>query len=109
MSSSIAKFVLFADDTTVLLQQKTLHEATVEVETEFCKIYHCLNGNKLSLKISKTKVVIFDFKISNTANDYLNLAGTPASSSSNTKFLETIINKKLSWNDHILNISKKVA
>ena len=109
MSSSIAKFVLFADDTTVLFQQKTLNEAIVQAETEFCKIYHWLNANKLSLNISKTKVVIFDFKMSSTSNVYLNLAGTPVSPSSNTKFLGTIIDNKLSWNDHILDVSKKVA
>lgn len=93
---------------TLLLYSNRKHfmRLSLRQKLSFAK-FISLNGNNLSLSISKTKVVIFDFKISNTANDCLNLAGTPASPSSNTKFLETIINKKLSWNDHILNISKK--
>ena len=108
-SSHKGNFVLFADDTTVLFQNDNLQDAIIEAENEFSHILNWLNANKLSLNIKKTKVLIFDNKIPCTTDIILNIGGTLVSSTSTAKFLGTIIDNKLNWNDHISFVSKKIA
>ena len=68
VSSSKADFFLFADDTTLLFQNKDLQPALTETMDEFKNIAIWLRANKLSLNITKTKVLIFDRRISNPSN-----------------------------------------
>lgn len=53
------KFILFADDTTILYSGKNLQLLVNEITAELEKIKQWFNQNKLSLNIMKTKVMLF--------------------------------------------------
>ena len=68
LSSHIAQFILFADDTSVLFKSNDLSSLTVNVNSELIKHSHWISANKLSLNISNTKCMLFQ----NTQNQILN-------------------------------------
>ena len=78
-------------------------------QQEFSHIVDWLNANKLSLNLNKTKLLIFDNKVSNTENISLTLNNTRVPASRHAKFLGTIIDCKLSWKEHISSVCSKIA
>ena len=58
-SSSIFKFIMFADDTTVLASHKNLNVLIDTLNVELSKISTWFKCNKLSLNISKTNFMHF--------------------------------------------------
>ena len=57
--SKILNFYLFADDTNIYYESKSLHELERTVNKELCKLYFWLNVNRLSLNIDKTNFIVF--------------------------------------------------
>ncbi|KAJ8033385.1 hypothetical protein HOLleu_23609 [Holothuria leucospilota] len=68
-----------------------------------------LAANKLSLNINKTKLLVFDKIKGDTPQFTLRFKDTLITSSSSTKFLGVTIDNKLSWQEHITNVTKSVA
>ena len=60
--STIMKFVLFADDTNLLLHDTNLNNLIVNANIEIQKISDWLKINKLSLNIKKTHFILFHFR-----------------------------------------------
>ena len=102
-SSTKARYFLFADDTTILFQNNNLDIAFSDATN------NSLKSNKLSLNTAKTKIIIFDNKITNNCNISICLDGVDILTSPTTKFLGTIIDSKLNWKAHICDVSKKIA
>ena len=107
-SSTILKFYLFADDTTIFysskkspkLQQQTLN-------TELNKVNSWLNCNKLCLNVGKSCYLKFSL-LPQTTNFAVNIAKKPLTKKSVTKYLGVLIDDKLTWKEHILNINLKI-
>lgn len=57
--SKILKFVVFADDTSILCSGVDLQQLLEVANTEFSKLKCWFDANKLSLNLSKTKVMLF--------------------------------------------------
>ena len=70
-SSSLLNFILFADDTTVYIQDPDHEKAVETLSFEFQKVYTWLAANKLSLNVIKTKCMIF-ISVKRTPQDYTN-------------------------------------
>jgi len=111
-SSSIMKFILFADDTTLLASNKSLSALMNLVNEELHVINEWLKTNKLSLNIAKTHYIIFREKteavsVSNT--NLITINNTVISKVPSTKFLRRPIeiNSEFTWKDHIKSITKK--
>ena len=68
-----------------------------------------LKANNLYLNIKKTHFMIFSSKNKPHPNMNINIDGEIINEKSRTKFLGVIIDNKLSWKDHILYISGKLA
>ena len=108
LSSSILKFFLFADDTTIFyssnqsskIQQQTLN-------TELNKVNMWLNCNKLSLNIGKSSYLKFSL-LPSSPDDIIKMGDKPLTKKSVTKYLGVLIDDKLRWKDHIQNINLKV-
>ena len=58
-SSKVFSFHLFADDTSILCEHKSLNELQDIVNIELSKLSKWLNTNRLSLNVKKTNFVIF--------------------------------------------------
>ena len=59
MSSPVFKFILFADDTSLFYSHKNKHDAVDILNSELSKISQWLAANKLSLNVSKSKLLVF--------------------------------------------------
>jgi len=57
-TSSLLKFILFADDTTILFSAKTLFDLITCINCELAKVSEWFKVNKLSLNVTKTNFMI---------------------------------------------------
>ena len=62
LSSDNCKFTLFADDTSLFYSHKNKAEGTKILNAELSKIAQWLAANKLSLNVSKSKLLVFGNK-----------------------------------------------
>ena len=86
-----------------------MHDVIQVLTREFSHIYDWLIANKLTLNIAKTKLLLFDNRISDPTKLSISLSGTPITPSLHANFLGTIIDCKLTWKNHISFVSNKVA
>ena len=113
-SSSILKFILFADDTSLL---DTINLSispngnfnNERLNCELIKIYDWLAVNRLSLNVSKTKFMVFHHtnKVL-PQNLEIKINNIPVERVKEFCFLGLTINENLTWKTHIQKISNKV-
>jgi len=107
--SDLLKFILFADDTTVLYSSSNLGELVTTVNRELTYLVNWFNSNKLSLNVSKTNYIIFsNHKLDKSHEDVI-VGPIKINKVATTKFLGVIIDEKLTWTNHIREIEKKLA
>src|ERR1043165_4473680 len=110
--SPILSFILFADDTNVFYSHKSYHTLVQTINNELISIAEWFSANRLSLNLEKTNFILFRShkKICPPSDSLLlSINGTLISQVSSSKFLGVYIDQHLTWNDHIKNISAKVA
>jgi hypothetical protein len=112
MSSPVFKFILFADDTSLFYSHKNKHDAINILNAELSKISQWLAANKLSLNVSKSKLLVF----SNQKHDNVNvdtlkltLNGETLKEVNFAKYLGVLIDNKLSWKNQIDAIKLKLS
>ena len=111
-SSKILNFIMFADDTTVIASHKNIGELINILNLELINVSSWFKCNKLSLNISKTNCMHFQSTHSNADAfiDYdIKIDGLTLEHKDTTKFLGVTIDKHLSWNPHIANITSQIA
>lgn len=106
--SNILKFVLFADDTNVFCSGENLQQLLEVTTTEISKLKLWFDVNKLSLNLSKTKLMLFgnrkvDTQVQMTIDD-VNIERVYEN-----KFLGVLLNHKICWKPHINYIKTKIA
>jgi hypothetical protein len=122
MSSPVFKFILFADDTSLFYSHKNKHDAINILNSELAKISQWLAANKLSLNVSKSKLLVFSNKkldksttinqnISDADADVfkLSLNGESLNEVEWAKYLGVLIDNKISWKNQINAIKLKLA
>ena len=104
-------FVLFADDTNILINDKDPLELQNTLNTELKKIESWLTVNKLSLNIEKTKYIIFSSprRIPNYNNIKIYFYNKLIERVNSTTFLGVIIDKHLKWKEHIQSVRLKLS
>ena len=95
---------MFADDTTLFLEDNNILRIQENVNNELLKINNWLISNRLSINLKKTYYMIFN---SSNVLD-LNIAGININCVKNTKFLGVIIDQKLNWKLEIVAIKTKL-
>jgi exonuclease III len=100
----------FADDTALVSNLRTNANLTSqETETELNKISDWLKVNKLSINVKKTKAMIFHSSRKTVPSPSIKLH------SENIEFVETftylgiVLDRHLSWNEHISSIASKIS
>ena len=76
---------------------------------ELSKISHWLKVNKLSLNIGKTHFMMFTNEKKRLDELNIMIDGSKIEEVRKTKFLVVIIDKKLSWKDHVTHVANKIS
>ena len=105
-SSTLLKFCLFADDTTIYYSSKVDAETESILNAELSKVYNWLCCNKLSLNMDKSSYLEFTNMKSDKVT--LKMANRVIDQKSVAKYLGVLIDEKLSWKPHIDNINLKI-
>ena len=111
-SSSIFKFTLFADDTSLFYSHKNNRNIETILNNELSKISSWLAANKLSLNVGKSKLLTFSLLSKDNANDEdisLSMNGEILTKVNVAKYLGILIDDKLKWKDHIDAINLKLS
>ena len=109
-SSSILKFFLFADDTTVFYSADPNDPNTEKIlNTELEKVSCWLAANKLSLNVKKSNFLHFHRGKSAKIPIQLKINNTPVEEKDSTKYLGAFIDNKLNWKIQIQHIKTKLS
>ena len=103
--------ILYADDTCVVLGEKSLETLITLMHQELHLLYIWLQSNKLTLNFQKTYYMIFHkarLKLqSSTIN--LQMGDCNLNKANNLKYLGVIIDDTISWVHHITYIKNKIS
>ena len=106
-STSHFNFITYAGDTT-LCGAQTSHNDAKTTEHELKKVTEWLKINKLSLKVNKTKAMVFHMPQKKML-PILRINGTIVEFVDNFVFLGITINKHLNWNHHNTDVANKIV
>ena len=106
--SSLAKFILYADDANIILTADSMNE----IEEKLCELINVLlewvDSNGLLLNLKKTVYMLFTR--SNVASNFtVKIRNTVIERKSETKFLGVIVDEKLKWTKHINTVKSKMC
>ena len=91
--------ILFADDTTIYKNNKSILKLKNDIENDFKQILDWFKANKLTFNIEKTKFMLF--KVNNSNQDFdLQINNITIKKSPVCKFLGVLIDENLTWNHH---------
>ena len=104
-------FVLFADDSNLLLSGPDVYELCNRLNRELIGIVNWFKINKLCLNIKKTNFMIFCAKNKNYNKDEIQLKvdSIIVEQVDQTKFLGVYIDSRLSWSSHISHVASKIS
>ena len=109
-ASNIIKFHLFADDTSLFYSNTNIDQLEEIVNSELLKISDWLIANKLTLNTSKSNFIIIkprQRKLSE--NVKLKINNEILHESECVKYLGVLIEKNLTWREHLQYIITKLA
>ena len=97
--------ILFADDTTVLIEGTNINTMITSLNCELAKLTELLNANTLSINVSKSHYMVFHRSRRKINKGDILLDTTILSQVTVTKFLGVI----LKWTHHISYIKNKIS
>ena len=99
----------YADDTSLLLTEKSLKEINKQVNQDLDLICRWLRANKISLNTSKTEIIIFRSE-QKQITKHLNfgISGQKINTCSKVRYLNVILEEHLDWNLHINSLKHKL-
>ena len=106
-SSNVLSFVLFADDTTVYVQNDSIDSAIELINRELAKVALWFDSNKLTLNVNKTQMIMLSRKKNLTPRNEVILRNEVVQRVNKAKFLGVMVDQHLNRKDHISMISQK--
>jgi hypothetical protein len=109
-SSTLFKFNLFADDTSLFysLDNNSKQDISHIVNQELDKISQWLGANKLSLNVKKSQLLVFSLS-KNKPNIKLTINGEVLKEVQSAKYLGILIDNKLNWEEQINAVNLKLS
>ena len=100
----------FADDTNLLLAEKSLKKLNEKVNRDLKLIVEWVRVNKLALNANKTEIMIFKPR-NKTITKHLNfrISGQKIMPSNQVNYLGVILKEDLHWNKYLSNLGKKLS
>ena len=109
-SSNLRSFVLFPDDTNLLISHKDSNTLMNQMNKELGKISTWLALDKLSLNLAKTHFTLFKSTRKKMESELiLKINDTQISQVKHTKFLGVIIDERLNRKEHINIVANKIS
>ena len=110
-SSSLLRFILYADDTNIFYNSRDIVELGVTVNNELRHVMNWFIANRLSVNMKKTNFVLFGTyaKLKNKPSLKITMNDIEIARSKTAKFLGILIDCNLTWKDHIELVSKKIS
>ena len=102
-------FLHFADDTTVYMSGSDLERLCVDVSEELFKVNEWLKANRLSLNVDKSSFMLFTHSQARHDDIQIRLGDRTINQVKSIKFLGIHIDNRLSFNDHIANLARKLS
>ena len=99
--------ILFADDTTVLIEGTNIDAMIATLNCELAKLTEWLNANKLSINVSNSHYMGFHLSRRKINKGNIILDTTILCQVTFTKLFGVILDDKLKWTHHISYIKKK--
>jgi len=96
-----SKWILFADDTSIIITNPSPSKYKEDINNIIVKINDCFRGNSLSLNFDKTYSLQFRPKSSYEINLKISCDNKLIKEIRNTKFLGLDIDSSMSWKTHI--------
>ena len=115
LASNKFKFINFADDTTLLSNLNDFNsnfknqDIGKNINEELSKIIFWLESNGLTINKQKTKFMLFHNKGKKFLVPTIIIEDIKIELVENFNFLGLLINKQLSWEGHLYNISNKIS
>lgn len=111
ISNATEKFnyVLFADDTNLLLHDDNLNHLHAALNIELEKISKWVSANKLKVNAAKTNYILFQNRSVEYSIGPVYMEGCELKRVSYTKFLGIIIDENLNWKNHIQSLCLKLS
>ena len=102
--------ILYADDTSVLLNGKCYTDLVALLNSELEKLSLWLQSNKLSLNVQKTYYIVFHrARIKSDEHAVITINNVILQRTNSLKYLGVIIDYKLNWTQHIAHVKNKIS
>lgn len=102
-------FVIYADDTSVLLSDKNINVLHTNLNTELDLLNKWIKANKLIINVTKTTYILFQNRSLKYDMPPLTMDNKFMQRVSHTKFLGLHIDEHLNWGQHINSIYLKIS
>ena len=107
-SASSFYIKLFADDTFLCLQNSDIKSLENEINIELRKVSNWLTANKLTPNISKSKFML-TLRRREKPSFHVKIKDKLLEECDSYKYLGVIIDKNLTWHDHIAHVTMKIT
>ena len=107
-SSKLFKFIVYADDTTLFANFSNLNKNN-KLNKELAEISTWLKVNKLSLNSAKSKFMIFRKPQKQIKLPIVKINRIQIECVDNFNFLGVVIDKNLTWKNHLNKVSNKIV
>ena len=108
VQASSLRVRLFADDSALIMSDKSMETLNIKVNNELIKITNWLNNNKLSLNYTKTSCLLISPQVNNLEL-VVRINGNHIKISDAVKYLGITLQPKLRWYNHINILCKKLS
>ena len=109
LSTDKLRFILFADDTNIFLQDQNLNNLCTTMNRELTHVATWMKSNKLTLNVSKTHYMLSHSNMTQPPRINIKINNSSIQEVQEAKFLGVIIDNKLRWKTHIQDIKCKVS
>ena len=101
--------ISYADDSVIICNGKNIQNLKIGSEEEFQKIENWLQLNKITLNYMKSNCVLFTNNSTRNHNDFsIRTTNGTIDENTNVKYLGVNIDHKLTWENHIQLVLKKL-
>lgn len=104
-----SKYFMFADDTVLVHSADNKNQMEIDLNEDLDLYFKWLTYNRLTVNVTKTVYMVVNQKGKEKCNPVLKLNNKVLLEVTEYKYLGLTISNKLTWNEHVDSIIKKVA